>query len=251
MDRKSKVRSNGFEFDGVKTGLALTMRRNKNILVAAVLGAVVGVLGVNLARRFKTHLPSLIFDPALLAHHRYVFPVIPWMLFSLYWEAVAKDAAAAKSSETIASRRVHVFLANVALLLQIAPLRGLGLFLAPSILSLAGGLAIEMMGLFLAIWARRALGRNWSGEISIKVEHQLIRSGPYKILRHPIYTGLLAMYVGGALAMGSWLAIVGLAMAGFAYWRKIRMEEKNLEVAFGADYEEYRRETWALVPGLF
>jgi protein-S-isoprenylcysteine O-methyltransferase Ste14 len=251
MDGKSRIRSNGFEFDGVKTRLELTMQRNRNILLAAGLGAVVGALGVTLARRFKTHLPSLIFDPALLAHHRYVFPVIPWVLFSLYWEAAAKDAAAAKTSETLASRRVHVFLANVALLLQIAPIHGLGLFLAPSFFSLSAGLVVELMGLFLAIWARRALGRNWSGEISIKVEHQLIRSGPYKILRHPIYTGLLVMYVGAALAMGTWLAIVGLAMAAFAYWRKIRLEEKNLEVAFGAEYEAYRRETWALVPGLF
>jgi len=105
--------------------------------------------------------------------------------------------------------------------------------------------------LFLAIWARRALGRNWSGEISIKVEHQLVRSGPYKLLRHPIYTGLLAMYAGAALVTGTWLAILGLAMAAFAYWRKIRLEEENLNVAFGAEYDAYRRETWALVPGLF
>jgi protein-S-isoprenylcysteine O-methyltransferase Ste14 len=59
------------------------------------------------------------------------------------------------------------------------------------------------------------------------------------------------MYVGVALAMGTWLAIVGLAMAAFAYWRKIRLEEKNLEVAFGAEYDAYRRESRALVPGLF
>ena len=91
----------------------------------------------------------------------------------------------------------------------------------------------------LAIWARRALGTNWSGEISIKVEHHLIRSGPYQRLRHPIYTGLLAMYVGTALVTGTWLAIVGVVIAGVAYWRKIRLEEKNLDVAFGAEYDAY------------
>lgn len=186
-----------------------------------------------------------------MVHRQFVLAVIPWLLFSLYWEIAAKDSAEARSSESKTSRGLHVFLANVAILLEIAPIRGLGRFLPVSYLLIAGGLAVEMMGLFLAIWARRALGRNWSGEISIKVEHQLIRSGPYQWLRHPIYTGLLAMYLGAALVMGTWLAIVGLAMAGFAYWRKIRLEEANLEVAFGADYDAYRRESWALVPWIF
>jgi protein-S-isoprenylcysteine O-methyltransferase Ste14 len=83
------------------------------------------------------------------------------------------------------------------------------------------------------------------------VEHQLIRSGPYSLLRHPIYTGLLTMYVGTAVVSGEWLALVGLAMAGFAYWRKIRLEEANLNMGFGAEYDAYRRDTWALVPWLF
>jgi protein-S-isoprenylcysteine O-methyltransferase Ste14 len=99
--------------------------------------------------------------------------------------------------------------------------------------------------------ARRHLGRNWSGEITIKVKHELIRSGPFQLLRHPIYTGISAMYAGLALVSGEWLAIAGLAMAAFAYWRKIRLEEAVLVEAFGTDYDAYRRTTWALVPGLF
>jgi hypothetical protein len=120
---------------------------------------------------------------------------------------------------------------------------------APGIMT--AGLAVEAVGLFLAIRARRHLGRNWSGEITIKEDHQLIRTGPYGVLRHPIYAGLLAMYAGTALVTGERLALIGLAMAAFAYWRKIQLEEANLNVAFGADYQAYRRETWALVPGLF
>jgi protein-S-isoprenylcysteine O-methyltransferase Ste14 len=228
----------------------LVTQRNKILLFSTACGAVVGAWAVLLGSRI-TLIPAVRPDAALLAHDRYLVPAIPWLLFSLYWEIAAKEAAATKTSETKLSRGFNVFLANVALLLEIAPIRGLGRFFAPSLLTWAAGLVVELVGLFLAIWARRALGRNWSGETSIKVEHQLIRSGPYKILRHPIYTGLLAMYVGVALAMGTWLAIVGLAMAAFAYWRKIRLEEKNLEVAFGAEYDAYRRESRALVPGLF
>jgi protein-S-isoprenylcysteine O-methyltransferase Ste14 len=230
---------------------ATIMTQKKVLLLASAGGAVIGFLAVRFGRTIAADLPAFAFDRALLAHHRYLLPTIPWILFSLYWESAAKNAAAAKASETKMSRGIHVFLANVAVLLEIVPIHGLGRFMPLTSVSLAAGLAVQLLGLFLAIWARRALGHNWSGEISIMVEHQLIRSGPYQRLRHPIYTGLLMMYVGTAVVTGTWLAIVGVAMAGFAYWRKIRLEEANLDVAFGAEYEAYRRETWALVPGLF
>jgi protein-S-isoprenylcysteine O-methyltransferase Ste14 len=198
------------------------------------------------------NVPALAFDRALLAHRQFLMAGIGWWgLFGVYWEVAAKNAAPAKTSESQASRGLHVFLANVALLLEIVPIRGLGRFLPASSLIMAAGLGVDAMGLFLAIWARRQLGRNWSGEITIKVDHQLIRSGPYRMLRHPIYTGLLAMYAGTALVTGERLAIIGLAMAAFAYWRKIQLEEANLNLAFGAEYDAYRRETWALVPRLF
>jgi len=174
-----------------------------------------------------------------------------WALFSLYWEAAAKNAAQAQRSESRSSRALHVFLVNVALILVYIPIRGFGRYVPPSAFVMIAGLIVQSVGLFIAVWARRHLGRNWSGAIAIKVEHQLIRSGPYRLLRHPIYAGLLAMYIGPALVTGEWLALIGVAMASFAYWRKIRLEETALDTAFGADYDSYRRETWALVPGLF
>jgi protein-S-isoprenylcysteine O-methyltransferase Ste14 len=227
------------------------MERRKSILLQALCGAVVGALAVLLGGHIVELSSAFAIDKVSLAHRQYMVAAIPWVLFSLYWEIAAKDAAEAKSSEAKVSRGFHVLLANVAVLLEIVPIRGLGRFLPVSYLIMAAGFAVEVAGLFLAIWARRALGRNWSGEISIKVEHQLIRVGPYKRLRHPIYTGLLTMYLGAAIVTGTWLAIVGLALAGFAYWRKIRLEEANLNVAFAAEYEAYRRESWALVPGVF
>jgi protein-S-isoprenylcysteine O-methyltransferase Ste14 len=227
------------------------MNSKKIILVSALCGAVVGVLATRPNFRVFAGVPAFALDKALLAHRQYLFAVLGWLLFSAYWEIAAKGAAAAKSSESQVSRGIHVLLANVALLLEAAPIRGLGRFLPASSLIMAAGLAVEAAGLFLAIWARYHLGPNWSGEIAIKVEHQLIRSGPYKLLRHPIYTGLLAMYAGTALVTGEWLATIGFVMAALAYWRKIRLEEVNLDAAFGANYDAYRRETWALVPGLF
>jgi protein-S-isoprenylcysteine O-methyltransferase Ste14 len=227
------------------------MKNRWVILVASLCGAVIGVVIVRYGVHITSSLPAFALDRVALEHRRYLVAAIPWILFSLYWEIAAKGAAEAKSSESSASRAFHVFLANVPVLLVIAPIRGLGRFLPTASLSMAAGLAVELLGLYLAIWARRALGSNWSGEISIKVEHELIRSGPYQWLRHPIYTGLLAMYVGGALIPGEWLAVIGVAIAGYAYGRKIQLEEANLRVAFVAEYDSYRGDTWALIPGLF
>jgi len=228
------------------------MRRKKIIRVLALCSALVVALTTRLGDYLRTYVRAARLDTALLAHRGFIVAAsIGWVVFGLYWDVAAKTAAAAKSAESRASRGLHVFLANVALLLELAPIRGLGRFSPVSYRLMAAGLAVEAMGLILSIWARRHLGQNWSGEISIKVDHELIRSGPYRLLRHPIYTGLLAMYAGTALVTGEWLAAIGLAMAAFAYWRKIRLEEANLNAAFGDDYDAYRRETWALVPGLF
>ena len=191
------------------------------------------------------------YDHALIGQRLYLLAIAMWAVFSIYWDAAAKNAAASQSSEASGSRAVHVFLANAALILELAPIQGLGRLWPVMPWIMIVGLAVESGGLCLAIWARRHLGRNWSGKITIKVDHQLVRSGPYRTLRHPIYTGLLAMYAGVLLVTGERLAVIGLAMAVYAYWRKIRLEEANMDVAFPADYAAYRKETWALVPGLF
>ena len=229
------------------------MKPKKLILPAVLCGAVIGVQAANIGfDAIIGKFPGLALDQSLVGHRGLLaVGVAVWGLFGVYWEIAAKNAAVAKSSESPRSRALHVVLVNVALILEIVPIRGLGRFLPASSAIMAAGIEVEAIGLFLAIWARRHLGRNWSGEISIKEAHQLIRSGPYRRLRHPIYTGLLSMYLGMALVTGEWLAAIGLALAVFSYWRKIRLEEVNLEVAFGDNYDDYRRTSWALVPGLF
>ena len=124
-------------------------------------------------------------------------------------------------------------------------------YLPASAIVTATGLTLNSMGLVLAIWSRRCLGRYWSGEITIKVEHKLVRSGPYRILRHPIYTALLSLYLGTAIVSGELHALIGWVLALLAYLRKIRLEEANLAKAFGEEYRSYRRESWALLPGIF
>jgi protein-S-isoprenylcysteine O-methyltransferase Ste14 len=228
------------------------MRRLKPALIAALCGAIVGVLGTLIGLRRIAGVAFFTRDHTLLSHRTLYYACLGcWVVFSLYWDIAAKNSAPAKSSETKASRGVHVFLANVAIVLIAAPTHGLGRFLPASSLVMMVGLIIELAGLSLAIWARQHLGRNWSGEITIKQDHQLIQTGPYQHLRHPIYTGLLTMYVGLTVATGEWLGLIGLAVAVIAYWRKTRMEEATLGTAFGEKYETYRRDTWAIVPGVF
>lgn len=225
--------------------------RGNKILLGAAIGAIAGVL-VSLVRVPLPSLPVFESDHVLLGHRPLLLACVAmWAIFGVYWDAAGKKTAPTKTSETRGSRAIHVALANIALLLEIAPIRGLGRFLPASVIIMGAGLAVEFAGLFLAIWARRHLGQYWSGEISIKVKHELIRSGPYGTLRHPIYTGLLLMYAGVAAVTGEWLALIGLGMAVFAYVRKIRLEELNLNSAFGLEYDAYRRATWALVPGIF
>jgi protein-S-isoprenylcysteine O-methyltransferase Ste14 len=173
-------------------------------------------------------------------------------IFGVYWSIAAKESAAAKKSESVWSRQLHLILVNGAVLLLILPVPGLaGRFLPASHFLVAAGLVIEAAFILLAVWARRSLGSNWSGEVRIATGHQLVRSGPYRFLRHPIYTAVLGMYGGTVIVSGEIHAPIALVIVTLAYWRKIRLEERVLGETFGAEYDAYRRDTWALVPLLF
>ena len=149
-----------------------------------------------------------------------------WAVYSVYWEAAAKNAAKVASSESRGSRRLHVL--ESALILIFVPVPGLRQrYLPTSPFVTAAGLTIQALGLLLAVWARRHLGRNWSGEVAIKVEHELVRSGPYRVVRHPIYSALLGMYVGSTVVSAELHALLGLALAACAYGRKVRLEEAS------------------------
>jgi len=175
-----------------------------------------------------------------------------WCVIEIYWDLSAKKTAPAADSESRGSRRLHLLLVGAAQLLVFLPVHGLRQrYLPASAILTATGLTLNAIALVLAIWARRCLGCYWSGEITIKVGHQLIRSGPYRVIRHPIYTALLGLYLGTAIVSGELHTLIGLALAVIAYLRKILLEESNLIRAFGADYSEYQGESWALLPGLF
>jgi protein-S-isoprenylcysteine O-methyltransferase Ste14 len=213
---------------------------------AVALEAIVGVLLAFAVVRFVGHGFSWRSLPVGMT-----ISVGLWVAFSVYWSIAARNSKPTQSSESVGSRQLHVLLVNGALLLLLLPVPGLTRrFLPESPALVVVGLAVQTAFLLFAVWARRHLGRNWSGEVRIATEHELVRSGPYKYIRHPIYTAILGMYIGTMLVSGEIHALIALAVVTLAYWRKIRMEERVLDGVFGESYEAYRRESWALVPPL-
>jgi len=106
-------------------------------------------------------------------------------------------------------------------------------------------------GLGWTWWARIHLGSLWSSLVTLKVDHEVVRTGPYRITRHPIYSGILFALLATAFIRDSWSAVAGwlLVVAGFVI--KLRQEERLLSSALGPEYSRYRSEVSALVPGVW
>lgn len=107
---------------------------------------------------------------------------------------------------------------------------------------------ITLLGLAFAVWARVHLGKNWSSAPMIKQEHQLIRSGPYRFVRHPIYSGLLVAAAGTFLAVGRVRGALGILIIWLGFEIKSRIEEQFMVQTFGAEYEDYRHVTGGIFP---
>jgi protein-S-isoprenylcysteine O-methyltransferase Ste14 len=101
-----------------------------------------------------------------------------------------------------------------------------------------------------AIWARLILGRNWSGVITLKERHELIERGPYRVVRHPIYTGILAMIAGTAIALGYFGGFVGSLLVFVSFWVKLKREEDLMLKHFPAEYAAYQRRVKRIIPFL-
>jgi protein-S-isoprenylcysteine O-methyltransferase Ste14 len=110
---------------------------------------------------------------------------------------------------------------------------------------------LTISGQLFSLWARTHLGKYWSGIITLKVGHRLIRTGPYRYLRHPLYTGFLSAILGSAIAAGTGDAIIGFAIAFASYLIKMQREESLLTREFGEEYRQFKRESAALVPHIY
>ena len=116
--------------------------------------------------------------------------------------------------------------------------------------SVWGGAFLCVSGLVFAIWARVILGRNWSSVITLKEEHELIERGPYRVVRHPIYTGILAMFAGTAIATGYFGGFLGLLLVSVSFWLKLKREEDLMLKHFPGKYAVYQRRVKRIIPFL-
>lgn len=175
-----------------------------------------------------------------------------WIVFLVYWLASALSLNKMKRREPPGEWAVRMVLLGIAFLLLDRSLAAWGdlnrRFIPYSDAVEDTGAVLTCLGIGFAIWARYHIGRYWSSTVSLRADHQLIRTGPYAHIRHPIYTGILLAILGTGLAVGRYRAIVAFAimLAGFA-WKASR-EEALLKGEFGPAFEEHKRATGFFLP---
>jgi protein-S-isoprenylcysteine O-methyltransferase Ste14 len=171
-----------------------------------------------------------------------------WVAWLVYWYAAAIFVQRTKSAEGLGSRLKHVLPLMVGAVLIFHGRPWIGGWLYESKAVGYGGNVITAAGLGFAVWARLWLGRYWSGIITVKEGHRLIRGGPYRLVRHPIYTGFLMGMLGSAISAATVDGFLGFAVIAAALFFKIGREEAVLIGEFGEEYRKFKAEVPALVP---
>jgi protein-S-isoprenylcysteine O-methyltransferase Ste14 len=178
-----------------------------------------------------------------------------WVAFGVYWLIAARRVKAARTTESPIYRIFRLLLLVITFTLLFAEwtaVGSLGRHFFPQTQLLAYiGFASALAGMGIAIWARMSLGQYWSDKIVLKVDHQLVRSGPYARMRHPIYSGVLVGVAGSALVVDEWRGVLALLLLLANYTVKAKREDAILAEAFAQDFEVHKKSTGFLLPRLF
>ena len=177
-----------------------------------------------------------------------------WAVWLLYWIFSAWGVRRNERGESTGNRLLTTLILGCGALLIFARNPRLGTldqqFVAPTDGVRALALVLIVTGLGISVWARRHIGQFWSARVTLKTDHQLIQTGPYARVRHPIYSGIFLAMIGTALFVGEWRALLGTAVFFVGHWLKARREEALLEQKFGETYKNYRMRTGSLLPRL-
>src|SRR5262245_31780819 len=177
-----------------------------------------------------------------------------WLVWIAYWWYSARDVKPTAVPEPVSLKLQHRVPMVLGALCFAAPglmPEALNLRFLPVMAVLpAIGTLLLALGLGFSVWARLHLGRNWSQQVVVKEDHTLIRTGPYRYVRHPIYTGVLLGMLGMAIAIGQWRALLGFAFMLVSFTIKSRYEERRMRETF-SEYADYQRRTAALIPYVY
>lgn len=173
---------------------------------------------------------------------------VGWAAFWLYWLTAAFSMKKGRVPWSRELRIRALILVLVVVLIRVGAFHGHRLDTDPWRSGV--GLGLFALGLGFAVWARVNLGRNWGTPMTQKEAPELVTSGPYRLVRHPIYSGILAAGVGTAIAL-SWLWLTAVALAGVYFLYGATVEERYMTERFPDDYPVYRRSTKMLVPFIF
>ena len=177
-----------------------------------------------------------------------------WLVLGVFWLLMAIGQKSAVFRESAGRTAVYRIGSIIAALLMFSGWAAAG-FLAWRLTPRSQAwqwlaLCIGAAGFALAFWARILLGGEWSSQVTLKADHRLIVAGPYAVVRHPIYSGLLLAMLGTAIAGGELRMYLAVLVIFATFWYKSRLEERLLVSVMGSRYVEYQRHTHALIPGL-
>jgi len=181
------------------------------------------------------------------------FAITCWGVVVVFWIVSALSVKRTRVREPLPHRLLYLTVLVVAVGLLNGSARVIHwdrAFLPRTVATGILGDLLVLVGLLIAIWARATLGGNWSARVTLKEDHELIERGPYRTVRHPIYSGLLLMVLGTAVLVGRVGGFVALVMSFCGVWLKLRREEALL-TKYLPGYSEYMRRTRALVPFVF
>jgi protein-S-isoprenylcysteine O-methyltransferase Ste14 len=175
-----------------------------------------------------------------------------WLIFVISWNVTARPALTIATPEAHRERLYGLIVALGLMMIVVAPFllirRGFQIWINPPLLAWAT-LLIIAAGIALCWWARVHLGRVWSQSVTRKEGHRIVDSGPYRFVRHPIYTGFIVIYGGLAVLCASAVALVGFVVIAVGLRIKARLEEQFLSAELGAAaYGGYKARTPMLAP---
>jgi len=189
---------------------------------------------------------------SLTAEHAFQIAGGCWAIWLLVWLFMAFFSKSTKRRESPGQRLQHVIPAMLGFLLIFRKGFDTPWFTRPIFPDNAALMlicvALTIFGLLFSVWARLVLGSNWSGTVTIKANHQLIRRGPYRFIRHPIYTGMLTALLTTAITQRLVSGVLGFAVVYFALYRKALREESFLSQEFGDAFAEHQRHTGMFLP---